>query len=49
MDDTMAAYERLAIVNALSLCDGNRRHAARRLEIGESTLYRKMKKFGLAT
>ena len=46
---TMEAYEQMAIENALKLCDGNRRQAAQKLAIGESTLYRKMKKFGLAT
>ena len=45
--DTLAAYELMAIENALKKCDGNRRHAAQMLEIGESTLYRKMKLYDL--
>lgn len=38
-------YERNAIVTALRLCDGNRRKAAEELNIGEATLYRKIKKY----
>jgi transcriptional regulator with PAS, ATPase and Fis domain len=45
--DTLAAYELMAIENALKKSDGNRRHAAQMLEIGESTLYRKMKRYDL--
>jgi DNA-binding NtrC family response regulator len=44
---TLEAMERLAIVNALRDSGGNRREAARRLGISESTLYEKIKKFGL--
>jgi len=39
--------ERTAIVKALNRFDGNRRKAARALGIGERTLYRKLKEFGL--
>jgi DNA-binding NtrC family response regulator len=46
--DTLAAYELMAIENALKKSDGNRRGAAKLLEIGESTLYRKMKLYDLA-
>ena len=45
--DSLEAYELEAIRNALKLCAGNRRRAAQILEIGEATLYRKLKKFGL--
>lgn len=44
-DDSMAAYERLAIRNALRKCHSNRRAAAELLQIGEATLYRKLKKY----
>ena len=37
--------ERNAIANTLRLCDGNRRRAAEKLNIGEATLYRKIKKY----
>lgn len=46
--DTLAAYELMAIENALTKSDGNRRIAAKLLKIGESTLYRKMKLYDLA-
>jgi DNA-binding NtrC family response regulator len=44
---TMADIEREAIALALQESDGNRRKAAERLGIGERTLYRKLKEYGL--
>ena len=44
---TMADIEREAIAMALRESDGNRRRAAQRLGIGERTLYRKLKEFGI--
>jgi DNA-binding NtrC family response regulator len=44
---TMADIEREAIAMALRESDGNRRKAAERLGIGERTLYRKLKEFGI--
>jgi DNA-binding NtrC family response regulator len=44
---SMTAYEAAAIRNALAKCHGNRKKAAGLLEIGEATLYRKIRKFGL--
>ena len=44
---TMADIEREAIVLALRESDGNRRKAAERLGIGERTLYRKLKEYGI--
>jgi DNA-binding NtrC family response regulator len=44
---TMEDLEREAIASALASVDGNRRKAAELLQIGERTLYRKIKKFGL--
>jgi DNA-binding NtrC family response regulator len=46
-DDSLAAYEVAAIQNALAKSDGNRRRAARMLQIGEATLYRKISKYQL--
>lgn len=40
-------YEKLAIINALEKGGQNRRSAAQILGIGEATLYRKLKKYGL--
>ena len=44
---TMEDMERAAIAAALLECRGNRRKAAQMLAIGERTLYRKIKKFGM--
>ena len=44
---SMADAERRAIETALLETGGNRREAARRLGIGERTLYRKIKEYGL--
>jgi DNA-binding NtrC family response regulator len=44
---TMSDIEREAIALALRESDGNRRKAAERLGIGERTLYRKLKEYGL--
>jgi DNA-binding NtrC family response regulator len=46
-ETSLEAYELEAIRNALRLSSGNRRQAAQLLQIGEATLYRKLKKFGL--
>jgi two-component system response regulator HydG len=42
---TLAQIEREAIVQALRRSDGNRQAAARRLDIGPATLYRKFKEY----
>jgi DNA-binding NtrC family response regulator len=44
---TMADVEREAIAIALREVEGNRRRAAERLGIGERTLYRKIKEYGI--
>ena len=44
--DSLEAYEKAAIQNALAKCNNSRRKAAEILGIGEATLYRKIKKFG---
>ncbi|TFG65875.1 MAG: sigma-54-dependent Fis family transcriptional regulator [Gemmatimonadales bacterium] len=44
---TMADIERQAIAIALACVAGNRRKAAERLGIGERTLYRKIKEYGI--
>jgi DNA-binding NtrC family response regulator len=44
---TMAEIERLAIEAALRETRGNRRKAAEILDIGERTLYRKLKEYGV--
>lgn len=40
-------YEKKALLRALDCCDGDKLAAARLLEVGKSTLYRKLKKFGI--
>ena len=44
---TMAQIERASIEAALRETRGNRRKAAELLDIGERTLYRKLKEYGL--
>ncbi|MEN8143796.1 MAG: sigma-54 dependent transcriptional regulator [Gemmatimonadota bacterium] len=44
---TMADLERAAILATLEKVGGNRRRAAERLAIGERTLYRKLKEYGI--
>jgi DNA-binding NtrC family response regulator len=44
---TMAEIERTAIAQALGRCAGNRQAAARELNIGVATLYRKLKEYEL--
>ena len=44
---TMEDLEREALVAALAEVNGNRRKAAEMLDIGERTLYRKIRKYGL--
>ena len=46
-DGTLAAYEKMAICHALTKCGMNRKMAAQILDIGEATLYRKIKKYGI--
>ena len=45
---TMEQMEKALIERALDESDGNRKEAARRLGIGERTLYRKLKKYNLS-
>jgi DNA-binding NtrC family response regulator len=44
---TMADVERTVIEAVLDTHGGNRRRAAQELGIGERTLYRKLKEFGI--
>ena len=43
----MEEAERLAIEEALAACGHNQSKAAQRLGVGRTTLYRKMKKYGI--
>jgi transcriptional regulator of acetoin/glycerol metabolism len=42
---TMDELEKLAIIKALDACDGNRTHAAQRLNISVRTLQRKLQQY----
>lgn len=46
-NDTLAAWEKAAIRNALNKSGGQRRKAAALLRIGEATLYRKIKNYNI--
>lgn len=48
-DDSLAAYEKTCIQNALAKSGNNRKRAAQILGIGEATLYRKIKKYRIKT
>ncbi len=43
----LSELEKLAIVQALAECDGNRTHASRKLGASPRTLQRKLKRLGL--
>ncbi len=45
---TLEQIEKNAIERAIKKCDGNILEAARRLKVGQATLYRKIRKFGIA-
>jgi len=47
MLESLEEVEKAAIVEMLKRCKGNRTRAAKRLGIGRSSLWRKMKKYGL--
>ncbi len=44
---TLEQIEKQAIETALKKCEGNVLEAARRLKVGQATLYRKIRKFGI--
>ncbi|HCU23427.1 MAG TPA: hypothetical protein DF383_00275 [Deltaproteobacteria bacterium] len=44
---TLEQIEKQAIQSALKKCEGNVPEAARRLKVGQATLYRKIRKFGI--
>jgi two-component system response regulator HydG len=44
---SLADAERIVIARTLEMTGGNRQQAARMLGIGERTLYRKIKDYGL--
>jgi transcriptional regulator with PAS, ATPase and Fis domain len=44
-EDSMAAYEKIAIQSALRKSGNHRKSASNLLKIGEATLYRKIKKY----
>lgn len=46
-DETLAAYEKAAIQNALRKSGKHRKRSTQILGIGEATLYRKIKKYGI--
>jgi two-component system response regulator HydG len=44
----LEAMEKQAILHAIQVLDGDKLEAARRLGIGKTTLYRKLKEYGTA-
>ena len=47
LEETMAASEKQAIIDALSAADGNKTRAAKNLEIGRTSLYEKIQKYNI--
>ena len=45
---TLEEVEKFAIESALKKCEGNVMEAAKRLKVGQATLYRKIRKFGIS-
>ena len=45
---SLELYEKKALLRALDECSGDKLEAARLLNVGKSTLYRKLKRFGIA-
>jgi DNA-binding NtrC family response regulator len=45
---SLELYEKKALLRALDQCSGDKLEAARLLNVGKSTLYRKLKRFGIA-
>ena len=43
---TLAEVERELILDAIAKCSGNREEAARRLGIGKTTIWRKLREYG---
>jgi transcriptional regulator of acetoin/glycerol metabolism len=40
-------YEKKALLRALAECEGDKLLAAKRLKLGKSTMYRKLKRYGI--
>jgi DNA-binding NtrC family response regulator len=47
LKEALAGPERLILERALQLCGGNREHAAKALDINRSTLFAKLRKYGI--
>ncbi|MCY2958784.1 MAG: sigma 54-interacting transcriptional regulator [Planctomycetota bacterium] len=45
---SLELYERLALLRAIAQCDGDKLAAAKILKLGKSTMYRKLKRYGIA-
>lgn len=44
---SLELYERHALMRAIAMCDGDKLAAARMLKLGKSTMYRKLKRYGI--
>ncbi len=45
---SLELYEKHALLRAIAQCDGNKLAAAHMLKLGKSTMYRKLKRYGIA-
>jgi PAS domain S-box-containing protein len=48
LEETMVAAEKQAIIDALKAADGNKTKAAKKLEIGRTSLYEKIQKYNIS-
>lgn len=44
---SLELYERYALIRAIAECNGNKLAAAQKLKLGKSTMYRKLKRYGI--
>ncbi|MBL8862481.1 MAG: sigma-54-dependent Fis family transcriptional regulator [Planctomycetes bacterium] len=45
---SLELYEKLALLRAIAECAGNKLEAAHKLKLGKSTMYRKLKRYGIS-
>jgi transcriptional regulator of acetoin/glycerol metabolism len=47
-DISLETVTRRHIISVLDMCDGNKQHAAEKLGIDASTIYRRLKEYGIS-
>jgi transcriptional regulator of acetoin/glycerol metabolism len=44
---SLGLYERQALLRAIAECEGDKLAAAKKLKLGKSTMYRKLRRYGI--